>query len=463
MRRRSPVLLVLLLLGGCAVGPRYQKPTVPLPESYRGLTREEASGTSIGEQEYSAVFQDEVLVRLLRTALEQNYDVRIAAARILQAEAQLGITRADEFPTVDGGAQISSVRFARSRFTTFSITEGQLALFAAWEPDFWKKFRSASDAARASLLSSHWAREAVKTTLVSELASAYFQLRERDLELEISRRTLASRQDSLRIIQLQAERGLTSMLDVRQAEQLVYVAAQAIPELEQRIEQQENLIRTLLGNFPDAVPRGTELTQQPLPPEVPAGLPSSLLERRPDLRQAEQQLIVLNAQIGVVKAAVYPRITLTATGGFQSPSLTNLFSGPAGLWNFVGALTQPIFSKGKLRAGIKFVEAQQQEALLAYEQAVQQAFREVSDALVVYRKSREFREQQEQLRTAAQDAARLSDIRYGSGLTSYLEVLSSQTNLFAAERGLAQAQLNERLALVQLYKALGGGWEATNP
>jgi multidrug efflux system outer membrane protein len=248
------------------------------------------------------------------------------------------------------------------------------------------------------------------------------------------------------------------MLDVRQSEQLVFTASQAIPDLERRIEQQENLISVLLGNIPISVPRGRELTEQPVVPEVPPGLPSSLLERRPDVRQVEQQLIALNAQIGAVKAAVFPQITLTATGGFQSSSLTSLFSGPAGMWNFVGALTQPIFSKGKLRAGVQFAEAQEQEALLAYQQTIQRAFREVSDALVAYRKNQEFRQQQELLTQSAQDAARLTEIRYRGGVTSYLEVLTNETNYFAAERGLAQAQLNERLALVQLYKALGGGW-----
>jgi multidrug efflux system outer membrane protein len=461
MSRLSAVAIALLLATGCAVAPRYQRPLVTVPDTYRGLSSDEAARSatdSLGDQEWSRIFQDERLQELIRTALEQNYDVRIAAARILQAEARVGITRADEFPTVDAGAQFTSQRFAQSRFSTFSNSEGGLNLTAAWEPDFWRKFRSATEAARANLLASQWARQAVVSTLVSEVAGAYFQLRELDLELDISKRTLASRQDSLQLIRLLADRGLASMLDVRQSEQLVFTASQAIPDLERRIEQQENLISVLLGNIPISVPRGRELTEQPVVPEVPPGLPSSLLERRPDVRQAEQQLIALNAQIGAVKAAVFPQITLTATGGFQSSSLTSLFSGPAGMWNFVGALTQPIFSKGKLRAGVQFAEAQEQEALLAYQQTIQRAFREVSDALVAYRKNQEFRQQQELLTQSAQDAARLTEIRYRGGVTSYLEVLTNETNYFAAERGLAQAQLNERLALVQLYKALGGGW-----
>lgn len=462
MSRLSLVALALLLAAGCAVGPQYQRPMVSVPDAYRGLATEEmarAAPESLGDQEWTEIFQDETLQELLRNALRQNFDVQIAAARILQAEARLGITRSDEFPTLDAGAQFSSQRTAESRFSTFSISEGGLDLTAAWEPDFWKKFRSATEAARSNLLASQWARQAVITTLVSEVAGAYFQLRELDLELDVSKRTLASRQDSLQLIRLLADRGLSSLLDVRQAEQLVFTAAQAIPDLERRIEQQENLLSILLGNVPASVDRGGELTEQLVAPEVPAGLPSSLVERRPDIRQAEQQLIALNAQIGAVKAAVFPQINLTANGGFQTSSLTSLFSGPAGMWSFVGALTQPIFSKGKLRAGVRLAEAQQQEAVLVYQQTVQQAFREVSDALVAYRKNQEFRRQQELLTQSAQDAARLSDIRYRGGVTNYLEVLTNETNHFAAERGLAQAQLNERLALVQLYKALGGGWQ----
>jgi multidrug efflux system outer membrane protein len=249
------------------------------------------------------------------------------------------------------------------------------------------------------------------------------------------------------------------MLDVRQAEQLVFTAAETIPDLERRIEQQENFISTLLGNNPGPIARGTKLTDQPHPPGVPAGLPSSLLERRPDIRQAEAQLIAANAQIGVAKAAYFPQISLTATSGFQSSALTNLFTGPAGMWNFGGSLVQPIFAGGRIRSGVRLSEARQHEALLTYEQTIQQAFRGVSDSLVEYRKDREFREQQEQLAFSAQDAAQLSEMRYRGGATSYLEVLTNETNYFDAELGLAQAQLNELLSLVSIYRNLGGGWQ----
>lgn len=297
------------------------------------------------------------------------------------------------------------------------------------------------------------------STLVASVAAAYFQLRELDLELEISRRTLASRQESVRLIRIQEERGATSLLDVRQAEQLVYTASSQIPDLERLIEQQENQISVFLGKNPGPVMRGRTLTEQPHPPEIPAGLPSSLLARRPDILQAEEQLIAQNAQIGVARAAFWPQITLTAESGTESAALSELFSGPSGFWSFTASLTQPIFNAGRLRSNVRLAEALQQEAALAYQQTIQIAFREVSDALIGYRRTREFREQQALLAEAAGDAARLSDIRYKGGAASYLEVLTNETNYFAAQLNLTQAQLNELLAMVQLYNALGGGWQ----
>jgi len=415
---------------------------------------------SLGDQKWWEVFQDKQLQDLIHTALQQNYDVRITATRILEAQAQLGITRADQLPSVSAGAQAVNQRFARTKFfPQYETSATQVDLSLLWELDFWGKYRRATEAARANLLATEWAREAVISTLVSDVAAAYFQLRELDLQLEISRRTLASRQDSLQLTRLLANGGATSMLDVRQAEQLVFTAAETIPDLERRIEQQENFISTLLGNNPGPIARGAKLTEQPHAPEIPAGLPSSLLERRPDIIEAEAQLIAANAQIGVAKAAYFPQINLTATSGYQSSALTSLFTGPAGLWNFGGSLVQPIFAGGRIRSGVRFSEARQQEATLVYQQTIQQAFRGVSDALVEYRKDREFREQQQQLTFSAQDAARLSETRYRGGATSYLEVLTNETNYFDAELGLAQAQLNELLGLVRIYRNLGGGWQ----
>ena len=463
MSKKVALLSVLILCSGCAVGPNYKRPAVSVPGTYRGLSPEEAAKTqsaSIGDQKWWDIFQDEQLRSLIRTALQQNYDVRIAASRVLAARAQLGIVRSDQFPNVAAGAAIGDTRTARSAFLpAFERSTGQVDVSAVWELDFWGKYRRATEAARASLLASEWARQEVLATLVANMSRAYFQLRALDRELEISKRTLTSRQESLRLTRILADRGSTSMLDVRQAEQLVFTAAAEIPALEQEIEQQENLISILLGKNPADVARGQKLTEQAQPPEVPPGLTSSLLERRPDIREAEQQLVAANAQIGVARAAYFPQISLSGSGGFQSAALTSLFSGPAGTWNFGASLTQPIFTAGRIRSNVRFAQAQQQTALLFYQQTIQGAFRGVSDALIAYRKSREFRAQEELLFQSAQDSARLSHMRYTGGVTGYLEVLTNETNAFSAELGLVQAQLNELLALVQLYEALGGGWQ----
>ena len=463
MRSLVAVSLVMLLTSGCAVGPNYKRPSVDVPGTYRGAVPPEApqpAAESLGDQKWWQVFQDKQLQDLIHTALQQNYDVRIAATRILEARAQLGIVRADQLPTISAGAQAVNERYPRVKlYPQYETSANQVDLSLAWELDFWGKYRRATESARANLLATEWARKEVIDTLVSDVAAAYFQLRELDLELEISRRTLASRKNSLQLTQTLANGGATSMLDVRQAEQLVFTAAETIPDLERQIEQQENFISTLLGNNPGPIARGMKLTEQPHAPDVPAGLPSSLLERRPDIREAEAQLIAANAQIGVAKADYFPQINLTATGGYQSSALTSLFTGPAGLWSFGGSLVQPIFEGGRIRSNVRFTEARQQEAALVYQQTIQQAFRGVSDALVGYSKDREFREQQEQLTFSAQDAARLSETRYRGGATSYLEVLTNETNYFDAELGLAQAQLNELVALVRIYRNLGGGWQ----
>jgi multidrug efflux system outer membrane protein len=415
---------------------------------------------ALGDQKWWDVFQDDQLRTLIRTALTQNYDSRIAASRVLEAQAQLGITRADQFPSVGAGAGISDTRNSQSKFLpAFETSTGQVNLAAAWQLDFWGKYRRATEAARANLVASEWARREVLSTLVANVASAYFQLRALDLELEISKRTLNSRQESLRLTRILADGGSTSLLDVRQAEQLVFTASAEIPVLEQQIEQQENLLSILLGQNPENIPRGQTLTEQRQPPDVPAGLPSALLERRPDIQEVEAQLVAANAETGVARAAYFPQISLNGAGGFQSSALTSLFTGPAGAWSFGASLTQPIFTGGRLRSQVRLAEARQQTAVLSYQQSIQGAFRGVSDGLVAYRKTREFRTQQELLFRSAEDAARLSHMRYNGGVTGYLEVLTNETNAFSTELGLVQARLNELLALVQLYQVLGGGWQ----
>jgi outer membrane protein, multidrug efflux system len=463
MKPRLFLLSAALLVSGCTVGPNYKRPTVAVPGSYRGTISDEAAQTklaALGDQKWWDVFQDDQLRTLIRTALTQNYDSRIAASRVLEAQAQLGITRADQFPSVGAGAGISDTRNSQSKFLpAFETSTGQVNLAAAWELDFWGKYRRATEAARANLIASEWARREVLSTLVANVASAYFQLRALDLQLEISQRTLNSRQESLRLTRILAGGGSTTLLDVRQAEQLVFTASAEIPVLEQQIEQQENFLSILLGQNPENIPRGQTLIEQRQPPDVPAGLPSALLERRPDIQEAEAQLVAANAEIGVARAAYFPQISLNGAGGFQSSALTSLFTGPAGAWSFGASLTQPIFTGGRLRSQVRLAEARQQTAVLSYQQSIQGAFRNVSDGLVAYRKTREFRTQQELLFRSAEDAARLSHMRYNGGVTGYLEVLTNETNAFSTELGLVQARLNELLALVQLYQALGGGWQ----
>ncbi len=462
MVRRWLLAIPLMLLAGCKMGPNYKRPPVNTPVAYRGLAPDAAPQTnaSIANEKWWTVFDDEQLQALIHKALVQNYDVRIAATRVLEAQAQVGITRADQFPSIYGGASASDFHIPQTKLLSQATTSSNsLNLSLAWELDFWGKYRRATEAARANLLATEWGQKAVLWSLVSNVASAYFQLLELDMEMDISKRALASRQDSLRLVQIRQRGGRTSMVDVRQSEQLVYAAAANIPALEKSIEQQENLISILLGDNPEPITRGRSLLETRFPPTVPAGLPSSLLERRPDIQSAEQKMVAANAQIGVAKAAYFPDISLTAIAATSSTALTNLFTGPAGAWAFGGQLTQPIFTAGKIRSNVHLAEAQQQEAVLFYQQSIQQAFREVSDSLVAYRKNQDVRAQEALLTAAAQDTVRLANIRYGGGVTSYLEVLDSDSRYLNAQINLAQAQLNERLALVQLYNALGGGWQ----
>lgn len=452
--------LFSLTLAGCAVGPNYKRPAVDAPPTFRGAPDGTSTAASFGDQKWPDVFQDPQLQKLIRTALQKNYDVRIAATRILQAQAQVTITHSDELPSAAVLALGTNTRTAQSKlFGAFDTDASELGLGFQWNLDFWGKYRRATESARDQLLANQWAQQEVNTTVVSGVASAYYTLRELDLQLQISKETLTSDQDSLRLTQLLSDHGRTSLLDVRQAEQLVYAASAAIPSLEKQIQQQENLISILIGENPQDVARGLELTAQSRVPEIPAGLPSSLLERRPDIREAEAQLMSANAQIGVAKAAYYPAIALTSAGGFESTALSSLFTGPAGTWSIVGQLTQPLYAGGQLRGAVRLSEAQKDQLALTYQQTIQRAFREVSDALVAYAKDQDFRKQQELLTNSAKDASRLSNLRYKGGATSYLEVLDAETRQYSAELTLAQAQLNEMLDYVQLYHTLGGGWD----
>jgi len=462
----SPVAVcaLLIFLAGCTVGPNYKRPNTDVPTAYRGLTPEEAaspSTQSLGDQKWWEVFQDEELQKLIRTALQQNYDVRIAATHVLEAQEQVVQARANQLPNVNvTGTGTGLHNPATGPIPSYSFNYGRITANAAWDADFWGKYRRGSEAARANLVATDWARQEVNATLVANVAAGYFQLRELDLELDISQKALASRKESLDLTKTLEEHGINSILDVRQAEQLVYTAAADIADVQRRIGQQEDSLSVLLGNNPGPItPRGKALIDQPHAPMVPAGLPSSLLERRPDIRQAEELLVAANAQIGVARAAYFPDMSLTSQSGFLSSSLSGLFSGSAGLWTFAGTVTQPIFEGGALRSNVRLAKAEQQGAVLTYQQTIQGAFRDVSDALIAYQQNQEFRAQEELLDHAAEDAAQLSGKRYEAGTTNYLEVLTNETNYLTAEIGLAQARLNELLALVQIYKALGGGWQ----
>jgi multidrug efflux system outer membrane protein len=463
MTRAAAAFFMSIVVAGCTVGPNYNRPPGGSPGAFRGQTPDQssdASTPSLGDERWWQVFQDETLQALIRTALDHNDNVRLAAARILEAQAQLGVTRADQFPAVSAGVNVLGERPSVALgFPAKNIGAIEVQGSVAWQLDFWGQFRRATEGARAQLLASEWGRRAVVTTLVSQVASAYFGLRALDLELEISQRTLASRRESLQLTQVREQGGATSLLDVRQAEQLVYSATAEIATLEREIEQQENFVSVLLGSNPGPVARGLALTEQPHPPDVPAGLPSTLLERRPDIQEAEQRLVAANAQIGVAKSAYFPQIALTGSGGFESTALTALFLGTNAIWTAAANVTQPVFTAGRTRSQVALAEARREEASISYQQTIRQAFREVSDALVGYRKLRELREQEALLLGAAEDARRLATIRYQGGVTSYLEVLDADTRLLDAELGLARAELSELSALVEIYQALGGGWQ----
>jgi multidrug efflux system outer membrane protein len=458
----SGIVALLALEAGCMMGPKYKRPAVNVPQEYRTPSPQQAvAASSLGNEQWWQVYEDPVLTQLIHTAIAQNYDVRIAAARVLQAQAQVGITRSNQLPSASVGADVFSQQNAKvtKLFPAYEVNGGELNLSVIWNLDFWGKYRRQTEAARAQLLATEWGQRAVISSLVANVATAYFQLRALDSELEISKRTLASRQQSLKLAEVLETHGSGSGLDVSQAEQLVYTASETIPDLERQIEQQENLLSILLGENPESIPRDRPLTEQPVPQNVPAGLPSELLERRPDVRQAEQNMIAANAQIGVAKASFFPSLSLTGLGGLESNALNRFISQPSETWAGAFSVTQPVFQGGALRSGLRLARANWQETAVSYQQTVQNALAQVSNSLIASQKNREFREQQDLLTQAAQRTDQLSEVLYKNGGASYLQVLTSETNYFSAELNLVQAQLNERLALVQLYQALGGGWQ----
>jgi outer membrane protein, multidrug efflux system len=469
--RRAPLIAAALLLVGCTVGPDYRRPVIETPVDFRSALAP-ATGESLGDLAWWNLFADETLQSLIRTALEQNYDLRVASARILDARSQVTIARAFQFPTLDASASApySTVVGDRPRAEPRDQFTPLGGLDFLFEIDLWGRFRRGTEAARADLLASEDTRRFVITTLVSDVASAYFGLRTLDQQLEISRDTLASRRNSVVLVRRREEGGVASLIDVRQAEILVATAAQTVPDTERQIEQLENVISILLGRNPEPIPRGRPLDYQIVVPAVPAGLPSSLLERRPDVRQAEQQLAAATARIGVAKSDFFPRVLISGSasvgGIYTSPGQTSAdnsdvrkWFGPFGFFGVGPTITLPLFNMGRIAAGVSSAEARAEGAMLQYRQVVLGAFRDVSDSLVEFRKRREARVEQEAFTIAARDTARLANIRYTGGVSSYLEVLDSERQLFDAELGLVTARRDEQLAVVRLYKSLGGGWQ----
>jgi NodT family efflux transporter outer membrane factor (OMF) lipoprotein len=467
--RKTILAVAFTILSGCVVGPNYSRPAVPVPPAHRApYPVSDQETRSLADLKWWEIFKDEKLQDLERTALIQNFDLRDVATRVEAARANLGIVRSNEFPNVGAAASLSTVRVSRdgssplpaafvpSQNRTFG---GATLNLLSFEVDIWGRLRRATEAARAQLLSADDTRHAVITTLVSDVATAYFTLRELDYELAISQRTLSTREASLDLIKQRQAGGIATLLELRQGEQLVYTAAQTIPSLRLEIEQTENRINLLLGKSPGRVERGIELIDQLTPPEVPVGLPSALLNRRPDILAAEHNLIAANAQIGVAKAAYFPQITLSGLLGGQSTQLANLFSGTSGVWNFTPQLTQPIFTAGRLKSNVKLTEALRDSALVQYEKAIQTSFSEVSDALIAHQRLHESRIQQELLVGTLQDRTRLAYVRYRGGVDTLLNALDADRDQFQAELTLAQIRRGELLAIVQLYKALGGGWQ----
>jgi multidrug efflux system outer membrane protein len=465
MRELRPFIAAMLassLIAGCAVGPNYHKPDVKTPAVYHDLSENpqaEAQAASYADLPWWQVFTDPVLQDLIHTALRQNYDLQTATERINAARGQLAVTRSSLFPQVQGEGN-----FTGGKEQNFQSKSNFLALTAdaAFQVDLFGGLRRATQASRAQLLATEAARQTVVLTVVSDVASDYFALLELDLQLQIARDTVKTQEDSVKLTSLRLDHGVATKLDVLQAQQVLDTANAQIPDLERQIGQEEDAISTLLGNYPGGIPRGHVLADQVLPPGVPPGMPSSLLERRPDIRQAEQILIAQNAEIGVAKAQFFPQISLTGAGGGafgRSNVFSSLMSSQASIWSYGVSVTQPIFTGGALRGNLHVAEAQHEQALIAYKQAIQFAFRDVSDALIGYQKLHEVRVRQEQTVADLTESVRLSVMRYKGGTTTYLEVLDGQRSLFESEITLAQARGAEYQSLVQLYKALGGGWK----
>jgi outer membrane protein, multidrug efflux system len=461
--------VAVAMLAGCTVGPNYKRPQVAVPENFRAPEPlSDSQGASLADLKWFEVYHDPQLNDLIKVALVQNYDLRDAVARVDEARANLGITRSNQYPQVSASGDLQFTRLSRdgqfplpaSFVPTQNRNWGEAALnLLSFQVDLWGQLRRATEASRANLLTADWNRKTVITTVVSQVATDYFELLELDSELRISQSTLVSRRESLKLTQDREAHGIATELDVRQAEQLVESAAESIPQLKQQIEQTEDQVSLLLGKNPGGIQREGRFDAESLVPEVPAGLPSALLERRPDIRAAEQSMIAANANIGVARAAYFPQITLTGSIGGQSSTLAKLFAGPNAVWSFVPQVTQPIFTAGRLKNTVRLAEAQRQDAQIAYEKSISTAFKEVSDALIAHDRTRESRDHQQKLVVALDVRKRLAYRRYEGGVDTQLNALDADRDLLSAQLTLEQIRYAELVSTVQLYNALGGGWQ----
>jgi multidrug efflux system outer membrane protein len=459
-------IVAAALLGGCAIGPDYQRPSVAKPQTFRGQATAEAA--SLADAPWWEVFQDPVLKGLIQEALRNNYDVQIAAARVQEARANVRVSRSDLYPSLDYDAGASRSNISPGALglpggqapTTKNFYFGTLA--ASWELDIWGRIRRSNEAARATLLATEDARRGVWLSLVSDLAQAYFELLALDVRLQVARNSTDAYQRTYDLFLDRFQLGVASKLETSRAEGALGEAQANIPQLESDIVAKENQISILLGKTPGSISRGRPMYEQPVVPEVPAGLPSALLERRPDLRQAEQQLVSANARVGVAKAEFFPKLSLTALLGRASPEVSALTGGTATIWALAGMFSGPLFNAGRTLGNYRASIAQWEQAKLQYEQAVLTALREVSDALTALGKLSEAETGQDRSVKALEEAVEHATDRYRQGLASYYEVLESQQQLYPAQYALAQIRRDRLLAHVRLYKSLGGGWNLTD-
>jgi len=463
--RTAAVIVLLLSLCACKVGPNYQRPALDVPGQYRGVAPAadaqppQASGQPtgpFGDMLWGAVFQDEVLQGLIKEALASNYDMKIAATRVLQANANLGIVRANQFPTLDGSASIANERnFQFPGAPTF----GTLGLTLNYVVDFWGQYRRATESARATLLASKYGQSVVQTSLIASVAENYYLLRQYDDQLEYSTQTVVADREILKLNEIKFKGGESAITEVYQAQVLLQAAEAGVINYQQLSEQAETNLSILLGRNPGPIKRGLNIVDQPHMAEVPEGLPSDLLKRRPDVLAAEENLVAANANVGVAKAAFFPQFSITGAFGSQSTSLSSFTAGPGTFWAVGGSALQPIFQGGRIRSNYRLAWAQRDQAELQYKQTVQRAFGDVSNSLIGYEQARKYRTKLQEQTKTYEDLVRLANVRYQGGYTSFLEVQYNEQQYFQSALLLSQAWYSELQYYVSLYQALGGGWQ----